>query len=76
LHDAYRVNKAGGPTFSQVMRAVRLMHRHKVKFNILCTVHNVNVGHPVEVYRFFRDEVNAQFLQFIPIVERANRQSI
>lgn len=76
IHDAYRVNKAGNPTFSQVMRAVRLMHQHKVEFNVLCTVHDVNVGHPLEVYRFFRDETGAQFLQFIPIVERATPETI
>jgi uncharacterized protein len=76
MHDAYRVNKAGNPTFSQVMRAVHLMHRHKVEFNVLCTVHDVNVGHPLEVYRFFRDEVGTSFLQFIPIVERATPATI
>jgi uncharacterized protein len=76
MHDAYRVNKAGDPTFSQVMRAVHLMHRYKVEFNVLCTVHDVNVGHPLEVYRFFRDEVDTQFLQFIPIVERATPETI
>jgi uncharacterized protein len=76
MHDAYRLNKAGDPTFSRVMRAVRLMHQHKVDFNVLCTVHDVNVGHPLEVYRFFRDEVGAQFLQFIPIVERATPETI
>lgn len=76
MHDAYRVNKAGDPTFSQVMRAVRLMHRHRVEFNVLCTVHDVNVGHPLEVYRFFRDEVGTQFLQFIPIVERTTPEMI
>ena len=76
MHDAYRVNKAGDPTFSQVMRAVRLMHQHKVEFNVLCTVHDVNVGHPLEVYRFFRDEVGAQALQFIPIMERTTPEMI
>src|SRR5215475_7780700 len=76
LHDAYRVNKAGDPTFSQVMRAVRLMQRYGVEFNVLCTVHDVNVAHPLEVYRFFRDEVGSQFLQFIPIVERATPETI
>jgi uncharacterized protein len=76
MHDAYRVNKAGDPTFSQVMRAAGLMQRHKVPFNILCTVHNVNVGHPLDVYRFFRDEVGGEFLQFIPIVERATPETV
>ena len=71
MHDAYRVDKGGGPTFSKVMRAARLMQQHRVEFNILCTVHAANAAHPLEVYRFFRDELKTKFIQFIPIVERA-----
>ncbi len=74
MHDAYRVDKAGAPTFSHVMRAARLMQKHKVEFNVLCTVHDANVSHAVEVYRFFRDEVKTQFVQFIPIVERSTTE--
>jgi uncharacterized protein len=70
MHDAYRVDKSGAPTFSKVMRAARLMQERKVEFNVLCTVHNANVGRPLEVYRFFRDELKTHFVQFIPIVER------
>jgi uncharacterized protein len=76
MHDAYRVDKAGAPTFSKVMRAARLMQQHQVEFNILCTVHDANVEHPLPVYRFFRDEVGTQFVQFIPIVERATEETI
>jgi uncharacterized protein len=71
MHDAYRVDKGGAPTFDKVMRAARLMQARQVEFNILCTVHAANAPHPLEVYRFFRDEVKTQFIQFIPIVERA-----
>jgi uncharacterized protein len=35
---------------------------------VLTCVHAANVDHPVEVYRFLRDEAGATFLQFIPIV--------
>jgi uncharacterized protein len=72
LHDAYRVDKGGKPTFAKVMEGLRLMQKHKVEFNILTTVHAANAGHPVEVYRFLRDEAKTQFMQFIPIVERQN----
>jgi uncharacterized protein len=72
LHDVYRKDKVGRPTFDRVMRAVRLMQQHNVDFNILATVNAANASHPLEVYRFFRDEVGAQFIQFIPIVERDN----
>jgi len=72
MHDAYRRDKAGHSVFDKVMRAACLMQKHEVEFNILCTVNAVNSQHPLEVYRFFRDEVKAPYLQFIPIVERDN----
>jgi uncharacterized protein len=72
LHDVYRKDKGGNPTFDKVVRAVRLMQEHKVEFNILCTVNAVNSQHPLDVYRFFHDELGARYIQFIPIVERDN----
>jgi serine-type anaerobic sulfatase-maturating enzyme len=72
LHDVYRVDMAGHPTFDWVLHAARLLQEHKVDFNILCAVSAANVTHPAEVYRFLRDDVGAQFIQFIPIVERNN----
>ena len=72
LNDTFRKDRGGRGTFDRVMRAVRLLQDHKVEFNILCTVNAKNADHPLDVYRFFRDEVHAQFLQFIPIVERVN----
>ena len=72
LHDAYRVDKGGKPTFDAVMGAAEMMQVHEVEFNILTTVHAANADHPLEVYRFMRDVVKTRFLQFIPIVERDN----
>jgi uncharacterized protein len=76
LHDTYRVDKGGAGTFEQVMRGWRLLKQHGVEVNILCTVHAGNVEHAVEVYRFFRDELDARFMQFIPIVERGDANLI
>ena len=72
LHDVYRKDKGGRGTFDRVLRAVRLLQKHKVEFNILCAVNSKNAAHPLEVYRFFRDELQAQYIQFIPVVERDN----
>jgi uncharacterized protein len=74
LHDTYRVNKGGQGTFNQVMRGLRVLQKHKVEYNILTTVHAANADYPLEVYRFLRDEVKAQFMQFIPIVERVSEE--
>lgn len=70
LHDAYRVNKAGRGTYHQVRRGWEVLQRHGVETNILCTVNAANADHPIEVYRHFRDDLGARFIQFIPIVER------
>ena len=72
LHDAYRVDKGGNPTHARVMKGIQLLKEYSVEFNILCCVHAANADHPLEVYRFLRDEVETRFIQFIPIVEREN----
>jgi len=74
LHDAYRKDKGGHGTFDRVVRAARLLQKHRVEFNVLCTVNRKNADHPLEVYRFFRDELDAHYIQFIPIVERINEK--
>ncbi len=76
MHDAYRVGKGGRGTFDQVMRAWDCLARNQVNTNILCTVHAANGDHGLEVYRFFRDQLQAKHLQFIPIVERASEETI
>jgi uncharacterized protein len=76
MHDAYRVWKNGRGSFDDVMRAWEILHRHDVEVNILCTLHSANADHPLEVYRFFRDELGARYIQFIPIIERATEQTL
>jgi uncharacterized protein len=73
LHDAYRVDKGGQPTFDRVMRGIETMQRNKVDFNTLTTVHRANADSPLEVYRFLRDN-GSGYMQFIPIVERIAHQ--
>jgi uncharacterized protein len=76
MHDAYRVAKGGRGTFDQVMRAWDCLVRNQVDVNVLCTVHAANGDHGLDVYRFFRDQMQAKYLQFIPIVERATEETI
>jgi len=70
LHDAYRVDKQGNGSFDRVMAGYEILVAGEVDVNVLCTVHAANQDHPLDVYRFFRDEMGIQFMQFIPIVER------
>ena len=72
FHDTYRKDKGGRGTFDRVLHATRLLQKNGVEFNILCTVNRKNADYPLETYRFFRDELGAHYIQFIPIVERDN----
>jgi len=76
IHDRYRVDKGGKPTFDTVMRGLDVLRRNGVDHNILTTVHAANEHRGREVYRFLRDECGAEFLQFIPIVERATPETL
>lgn len=69
LHDRYRRDKSGGPTFQKVVHGLELLQRHAVETNVLCVVHRHNSRRPEDVYRFFKEQ-GVQFLQFIPLVER------
>jgi uncharacterized protein len=69
LHDAYRVDKGGKPTFRKVMAGLELLKKHGVEFNTLTVVNRRNSRHPLRVYRFLK-EIGSTFHQFIPLVER------
>jgi uncharacterized protein len=76
LHDHHRRTKGGGGSFDQVLAGWEALKRHDVDTNILCTVHADNGDHALPVYRFFRDELGARHLQFIPVIERATAATI
>ncbi len=74
LHDVYRVDKGGQPTFDRVMRGMDALKRHGAEFNTLTTVHRANARFPLEVYRFLKAN-GSGYMQFIPIVERISQQA-
>jgi len=69
LHDQYRVDRRGQPSFDKTCRGLELLVRHGVEFNTLSVVHRQNARQPLEVYRFLRAH-GSRFMQFIPLVER------
>jgi uncharacterized protein len=69
LHDRYRFDKQGRPSFPAVLRGLKLLKKHRVEFNVLVVVNRLNADHGKRVYTYLRDN-GAEFLQFIPIVEQ------
>jgi uncharacterized protein len=69
LHDRYRVDKRGAPSFDRVLRGIACLKKHGVEFNTLTVVQRHNSYYPLEVYHFLK-EAGSGYMQFIPIVER------
>lgn len=72
LHNSMRKDKKGTDSFEAVMAGLSELKKHQVAFNVLTCVQNENVDFPLDVYKFLRDEIESQYIQFIPVVERDN----
>ncbi len=59
MHDAFRVDKGGKPTFDRVLAGLDALKRHGVEWNALTTINAANEDHGLEVYRFLRDDLGA-----------------
>jgi uncharacterized protein len=73
LHDRYRLDRGGKPTFDRALRGLQMLRQHGVEFNTLTVVNRHNARRPLDVYRFLRDQ-GSPFMQFIPLVERVGER--
>lgn len=71
IHDKFRSDKRGEPTFDRVMKSVKMMAAKGVEYNILCTVNSMSEGRGKEVYSFLRSVT--RFIQFLPVLEHVIR---
>lgn len=74
FHSINRFRKDGKSSFDEVLRGFQLLKTHQIPCEILCVVHAQNVWHPLEIYQFFKS-LNAEFLTFIPLVERLSPEN-
>ena len=75
VHDRYRLDRAGRPTFDAVMRGLEVLQRHGVEHNVLTVVQRANAGKGKEIYKFLKG-LGIEYMQFIPIVERAQNGAL
>lgn len=68
IHDAFRTDKGGRPTFDRVVEAVGMLTSAGVELNTLTTVNRLGEGRGAEVYRFLK-KIGSRFMQFLPVVE-------
>jgi len=73
IHDVYRVDKGGQPTFARVLRGLDALKKHGVEFNTLTVINRKNSYRALEVYQFLK-QIGSKYLQFIPVVEQVAEQ--
>lgn len=68
VHDRYRKDKGGLPTFDRVLRGLELLRACGVEFNTMSTINKASEGKGLEVYRFLK-AAGTRYMQFMPVVE-------
>lgn len=71
LHDRYRIDRSGQPTFGRVMETVKLFEKYGVKYNILSVITDPACGHAKELYSFYTEN-HFPFVQLIPCIGEEN----
>ncbi|MCM1029171.1 MAG: anaerobic sulfatase-maturation protein [Pseudoflavonifractor sp.] len=69
IHDEFRRLKGGGPSWRKVMAAIDMLKDEGVEWNAMAVVNDYVADYPDQWYSFFK-EIDCQFIQFAPIVER------
>lgn len=68
IHDRFRRDKGGAPTFDRVLRGIRTLHDNGAEYNTMTTVNRRSEGHGLEVYEFLKS-IGGRYMQFMPVLE-------
>ena len=67
-HDSVRLGADGGGTYKAVLSAIEMLKRHKIDFNVLCTLTGYVARHPREVYKQLK-RLGIDYVQFTPCLD-------
>lgn len=68
VHDKYRKDKGGAPTFDKVIRGIDLLSSRGVEFNTMSTVNKQCEERGLEIYQFLKS-LGSHYMQFMPVLE-------
>lgn len=78
VHDRYRHEKKGGPTFARIERSLELLEKYQVDFNILTVVTKDTVEQIETIYAYYQKN-NWKYQQYIacldPVGEKRGQQA-
>ena len=67
IHNHYRTDKHGKGTYEYARKAIALLKKNEVKYNILCVITNEIATNVDEVYSSIKD-LGSRYIQFIPLI--------
>ncbi|MBQ1866319.1 MAG: anaerobic sulfatase maturase, partial [Bacteroidales bacterium] len=68
VHDRFRKDKGGAPTFDKVIRGLHMLQDAGAQFNTMSTVNSASEGRGLEIYQFLKS-LGSNYMQFMPVVE-------
>lgn len=68
IHDLYRHNKSGQPTFDHVLRSIELLDKYEVEYNILTVVNTKVAENITRIYQFYKQQ-NWNYQQYIACLD-------
>jgi uncharacterized protein len=70
VHDHYRVYGSGRPSHADVLASLNRLREAGVEYNAMVMVTPASVGRAREVWEYLTGELDFQYLQFIPLIEK------
>lgn len=74
VHDLHRKDLQGEGTHAEVERGWHTLHDHGVDVTAVCVIGTASEGRGRELYRYFRDELGARRIRFLPLIERVDEE--
>ncbi len=68
VHDRYRPDRGGSPTFARAIKGLEALKAAGVEFNTMSAVSKAAEGRGVEIYRFLKG-IGSRHMQFMPVLE-------
>ena len=75
VHDRFRRDKGGAPTFDRVMRGIEYLNSAKAEYNLMTTVSRASEGRGKEIYRFLKT-LGSRFIQLSPVMEHVKGDKV
>jgi uncharacterized protein len=75
LHDHYRADASGSPTYERIRKNIALLQKHGIQPDLLCTVNAETVKNPIRVYENMKS-FRTGWIQFIPVVNHTGSGSV